>query len=355
MTYARPTWAALAAAALLAVAPAAPAAPVPAARGVGTRLIPDRAHFVLVVNVRQALASPLYAANLRKVVEELLKNERVPKPVRDAVPVLLRDVDRLTVVTEDACFSEGPGGGPILIAEGRLGPEWLKARAGELNAAVPDALKEADQSGVTAFEGMAAPRGPGGYLLAPDRNTVVFVPTKELFAECVAKSAGKRVTALKHGALREQLRKMTPETAVQWVGVKEMVYSMRYTGVAVPGGKTEFERKLSRLGDEGIEALTGSVSAGDSLAVRVVLSTRDADTAEQFVAKTHTMLKEMTEEFRRELPRHKGLGPVLDCLQGVKVAADGKVLDVRGRLTAEALLGVVQTIAETSGVAPPGK
>jgi hypothetical protein len=322
---------------------------------VSTKLLPDDAHFLVVVNVRQALASPLYAANLRKAVEDALKNEKTPPPVRDAVPVLLRDVDRLTVVTDDACFSEGPGGGPILIAEGRLGPDWLRARAKELNAAVPGVLKEADQNGVAAFEVAAPPAGPGGYFLAPDRNTVVFVPQKEQAKEFLEKAAGKRATALKHPALREQLRNMTPDAAVQWVGVQEMVFGATSKSAAGPGGKRTAERKLQRLGDEGIEGVSGSLTVDDALQFRLTLTARDADVAGKFLQETNKVLEEMAKELQRELPRHKGLEPVLKEIGGVKVAQDGKSVAVTGRFTAETVRGLVQTWAEEVGLAPPGK
>src|SRR5919202_323461 len=112
---------ALAALTLLGFTLAAPSAPVPRPGGPSVpkleKYLLDDTDFVLLVNVKQVLSSPMYKKNFEKLVEEFLKQPAAQAILQDAGFDPLKDVEWAAVYTGRSChprdgmppdFNSGP-------------------------------------------------------------------------------------------------------------------------------------------------------------------------------------------------------------------------------------------------------
>src|SRR5262249_26961726 len=148
-------------AALLAPAAPAAAAPAPPSRPDLSRFLLDDTDFVLVVNVKQILASPLFTKHYQKQAQEFLKND-VVKPWLEGTDFdPLRDVERLTVVLGPSCFptDQAGEGGPVVFVQGRFDPDKLRAKAEKMAESMPALLKAHAVGDAKVFElrGAAGP------------------------------------------------------------------------------------------------------------------------------------------------------------------------------------------------------
>src|SRR5215469_136225 len=146
------TW--LLAVALLASALPAAAAPAPAARPDLSRFLIDDTDFVLVVNVKQILASPAFTRNYQKDVEGLLQSDIVKPWLEGTGFDPLKDVERLIVVMGRSCHptENDTAHGPLLFLQGRFDPDKLRAKADKLAESMPGLLKSHTLDGVKVYE-----------------------------------------------------------------------------------------------------------------------------------------------------------------------------------------------------------
>src|ERR1700722_13302674 len=99
------------------------AAPLPEAPLLTDKYLLDDADFVLVANVKQILASPVYKKSYDKVVGDFLKEEKVASLLKDLGVDPLKDVDRVCAVMGRSFFpggKAGAGSGPLLLVQGRF-------------------------------------------------------------------------------------------------------------------------------------------------------------------------------------------------------------------------------------------
>jgi hypothetical protein len=337
------TW--LPAAALLAFCLPAPAAPAPAPKAVNEQYLPDDADFVLVVNVREIAASPLYTRHFQKQLQELLKTDGVPQGLRDLLTALPRDVERLTVAIGRSGYGQPEDtahSGPTIVVEGRPTALWgaLKRLAGD----VPGIVKATTVGEADVYQIAGGPGGPSGFAVLPDAKTLVLAPRKEQIAEVLEKAAGEKRTKLRSQALRELLGGLSPEQTIGFVGTKEMVTDVMVTST-VRMGQRVTEAKYNTLADSGIDSLRGSVQVGEDIKGRVTLTAKDEDTAKRLSRDMNKGLDMIRAECKREAARQKELLPVLKALESVKIGANGPAIALEAQGGAEILESVLTLFA----------
>ncbi len=343
------TW--LLAIVLLALAVPAAAAPAPAARPDLSRFLIDDTDFVLVVNVKQILASPAFTKHYQKQVEGLLQNEAVQPWLEGTGFDPLKDVERLVVVMGRSCHASEThdDGGPLVFLQGRFDPDRLRAKVDKLAESMPGALQALTIDGLKAYE-LKAPGFVGiGCLL--DRHTFLLTHRKDQVTDAVARFTGKQKVALKFNALKPLLEKMSPDDSVSFVGLGEMVLGTSVS-VSKDGMKTTRTVKHFTLGEQGIASIQGAVTVGDEAKGRATLTAK-SDEAAKKVAKGMTDGLGMAKaELQRVVEKQPQFAPAVALLQSVRITSKGRTITLEGQADAEAVKVLPTLIFGVSAGAP---
>jgi hypothetical protein len=332
-------------AALLAPAAPAAAAPAPAARPDLTRFLLDDTDFVLVVNVKQVLSSPLCTRNFQKQVQDLLQSDAV-KPWLDGAGFdPLKDVERVIAVMGRSCHpSEQPGeAGPVIFVQGRFDPDKLRAKADKMAESMPALLKAHVVGDAKVFE-LRGAAGSIGFGCLLDRGTVVVAPRKDQVAEARARFAGKKKVELKYKALKPLLDKMSPDDAVGFVGLGEMV-----TGTVVmeksDGVKSTRTVTYHTLGEQGIASIQGSVIVRDDAKGRATLTAKSEGQGKKLAKEMTDGLGMAKAELQQVVEKQPQFAPVLNALQTVRITGKGRTITLEGQADAEAVKRVPDLLA----------
>jgi hypothetical protein len=327
----------LLAAALLAPAAPAAAAPAPAARPDLSRFLLDDTDFVVVVNVKQILASPAFTKNYQKQVQELLKNVAVKPWLEGTGFDPLKDVERLVVVMGRSCHpAEQPGeAGPVVFVQGRFDPDKLRAKADKMAESMPALLKAHAVGDAKVYE-LRGGAGSIGFIRLLDRGTVMFAPRKDQIADAAARYTGKMKVVLKHKALKPLLDKMKPDDSIGFVGLGSMVTGSSVS-VSNDGMKTTRTVKHFTLGEQGIDSIQGAVTVGAEAKGRVTLTAKGDAEAKKLLKEMNDGLGMARAEIQRAVERQPQLAPMLTALQSVRIAGKGRTITVEGQADAEAV------------------
>ena len=336
-TLTRPrTW--LLAAALLAAAVPAAAAPAPAARPDLTKLLIDDTDFVVVVNVKQILASPAFTKNYQKQAEGLLQNDAVKPWLEGTGFDPLKDVERLTLVMGRSCHpSENHDeAGPLLYAQGRFDADKLRAKADKLMESKPGLLKAHTLDGVKVYE-LAPPRGdPRGFVCLLDGHTLLFAQRKEQVSDALARFAGKKKVELKYPALKLLLDKMSPDDSVSFVALGESVMGSSVT-VRNDGMKTTRTVTYHTMGEQGIANLQGAVKVGDEAKGKATITAKSDETAKKLAKEMTDGLGMAKAELQRAAEKEPQVVPMVAVLQSVRITSKGRTVALEGQADAEAV------------------
>lgn len=329
------TW--LLTALLLAPALPAAAAPSPAARPDLSKLLIDDTDFVLVVNVKQILASPAFTKNYQKQAEALLQSDAVKPWLEGSGFDPLKDVERLVVVMGRSCHPLEDGNdeaGPLLYLQGRFDPDKLRAKADKMAESMPALLKAHAVGDTRAFE-LRGAAGAIGFVTLLDRSTAVFAPRKDQVADAAARFAGKKKVELKYKALKPLLDKMSPEDSVSFVALGEMVTG---TSVSVHNDGMKTTRTVTHrtLGEQGIASLQGAVRVGDQAKGTATITAKDDAAAKKLAKQMTEGLGMAKAEIQRAAERQPQLVPIVAALQSVRLTGKGRTIALEGQADAEA-------------------
>jgi hypothetical protein len=306
-----------------------------------SRFLLDDTDFVLVVNVKQILASPAFTKVYQKQVEELLQSAAVKPWLKGTGFDPLKDVERLIMAMGRSCHPSDTAddAGPLVFVQGRFDPDKLHAKVAELAESVPGGLQTHTFDGIKAYElkVRAAPSGIGCLL---DRHTLLLgPPRKELIADAAARYAGKKKVELKHKALKPLLDKMNAEDSVSFVGLGEMVTGTTVT-VRNDGMKTTRTVTVHTLGEQGIDSLQGSVTIRDDAKGRVTLTAKSEEQGKKLTKEMNDGLAMARAELQRAVEKEPQLAPVLPVLQSVRITGKGRTITLEGQGDAEGLKGL---------------
>lgn len=331
---------------------AAPA-PQPTAASLDKYLLDDT-DFLVVVEVKKILASPLFAKQFRPLVENFLKSEAAQVWLKDAGFDPLRDIDRVLVVMDRNSHPSQESlssSGPVVLLQGRFNKDKLQAKMSQLIKDAPQGVKVEEQGEgvyrVTLF-------GPQFFLAQLDRNTLILTEKKERIVEAQEKASGKKKTALKYPSVRAFLKQRKSDQAVQIVADADFIGSTQYA-VKGNGGAVIREVKHTTLGDMGILSLLGNFTVGDKIKGGVTLKTADADKAKERAAKVQAGLDQAKTELAREVQRHKELEPVAKILDAITIEPREATVRISGEMEGDAIRAAFSSwfMARSGAVPPP--
>jgi hypothetical protein len=333
--------------AVLALPLAAPAAPAPdtdpeptSAAPALDRFLPDDSHFVLSIDVKAAVSSPLLSKHLKKDAQTLLATPAVAQVLKDAGVDPLKDVDRLVMSMGNSCFPASRSDqGPVLLAVGRFNENKLRA-------VLADKGKTVEVGKAKVYEVQAL--GPGkGYVAVLGRNAVLLAPNQALIAEALDKAANKRKTRLTSKELAAALKNFKKDHAVQMVGLEEMVVGSMVSSTSDGTGKTVTTVKHTRLGEGGFKRIDLAVAVKDGLKGTLTLGVKDRMALakmEALVKATHQQMVEAATKVAQAEPK---FAPAAAAVRKVKLSTKGDGITIAAEADAEAVKSLLLAIGFT--------
>jgi hypothetical protein len=324
--------------ALLALGLPAGAAPVrPTTPGVLPSLekyMPNDADGVLLFNVKQVLASPLYTKNFKTKFDTLLAKDEVKPYLKDIGFDPMKDIGHLAVILSRSCHSEtfGKGDGPILMVFGKFDPAKMKKKLEGLAKEHPKVVKISDATGGKLYEiGQFYGNGPG-YAAILDKGTLIIGPRKEHATDALAKANGKKRTKLKYPALTAALKKWKAKTSVQGIALESMVVDTTYHfEKGAGGGKKIFHT----LGERGFKLGVLNVQVKDDAAGKCTLSVKDKAKLKDLLKKWTDGKAEIVREGRRAAEMEAGFGPMINFLENLTLKGTTDAIVIEGKASAQ--------------------
>jgi hypothetical protein len=293
------------------------------------RYLPDDTEIVVNVNVRQILDSPLVKKHALEKLRDLVKGlDQVDDVLKDLGLDPFTDLDRVIAARPDS--PERDRG--LLIAHGRFDLAKFKARG-----------EEAAQNNGDVLKIHKVPDGKGGQFLVyevavpahdeevplfvalPEKTTVLASFGKDYVVDALRKSGQKAVPALKSKEFQALLEKMDVGQSL----------SLAALGSALTRGTGRDATKEARDVLEKIDAAGGGVTLGEGIRVELVISTRSADDARQLKASADAGLNQALALLGLVANADKNFNPVLDIVKTLKVTAKGKLVTLKGEVSAD--------------------
>jgi hypothetical protein len=317
---------------LLALALPAPAAPVPSGGVQVEKYLPDDADFVLIVNVKEALATPAYTKHYQKQVETLLKMAPVQEALKGTGVDPLRDIERVIVAVGPSSHRAdptGPGGGPFVILEGRFDPMKLRARADQAVKDHPGIFKPQTIGDARVYE-IATP-GLQIWVAPLSENAVGVAPAKELLGDMLAKAAGTKKTSLKNATMQKLLAKLDPKDVISGAAASELIVGTAVSTTVDGTGKRETKVTHHRLGDVGIASIVGGLTVGEDVKGKVTITAKNEEAGRTLAGQIKNGLDQAIKEGTREAARNKEILPLVEALKGVQVTPTGTTITLQGQ------------------------
>jgi len=324
------------------------------------KYLPDDTSEVFVVNVKQAIASPLFTKNYQKLADDMLKQDVVQKLLKDSGFDPFKDVDRATIsmgrgsykmkVISDGKGRASNGPFPFVIVEGRFDAAKLQARAKQFATDMPTRFKQ-HQVGDTAVWEFVEDSLNSHYFALLGKNMLVYGSLKDQVTDALERAAGKKKAMPKTKDLSALIAKMDAKQAVSWVmtGETSLGLSVKATFGRPGAGAVREITAFHPLSEQSIENIAGGMTVGDDIQVRAVVAFKDADKAKE----TAKLIEGGIGEGIKELAGAKEAAPLLDSLKTVKVATQDKTATVQGQATAAAINAALTFLGTSQKGAAP--
>jgi hypothetical protein len=295
-----------------------------AARAAGPdKLLPADSEFVLTVNVKQLLGSPLVQKRGLAAAKDALKSvEEVNQVLQDLGFDPFTDLDRVTIA--------GPGGNEqdrgLMIARGRFDLEKFKTRADRAIQDEPEVLKARKAGGGIVYEVTPPGHETPLFVALLNKTTIVASPGKDYVVDAMKKEAGKAEGDIKDKNFRAVLARMDDKQSLAFAAV----------GSAFKGGDLGSAGELF----EKIDAVGGGLTIGDEIKLEVVLSSSSEDDAKKIKDTVNTGINSGIALLGLATGDNKELEKILDVLKTIKATAKDKTVTLKARIGAELLEGM---------------
>jgi hypothetical protein len=312
----RVRWAALA----LALAVLCQATPARAA--VPTKYLPDDSEIVFTVNVRGFLDAPLVKKNLLDMAKEFLKNQKFQKELAAVGFDPLKDLDGMTYAVPDAA---DPHKG-LTIITGKFDTEKIQQKAAEFAKKNDKVLKISKTGNYQLWELTPPNEDKTIYIVLVDKTTLLASTGKEQVTDALAKADGKKKTELKKKTLANLLKKTD----------KKQTFCFFALGTALAKIEIPNVGEQAKAVLDEIKSLSGAVTVGADIKVRINVGTKTAAKAKQLSKKVNQGL--LVAQTFLALQSDERLAPVADLLKTVKARAKESTVTVTFTITKELIL-----------------
>jgi hypothetical protein len=346
---------------LLALALPAQAAPLPS-RGAPNfgKHLPDDTDFVLVLNAKRVLASPMFTRHYEKLVREALKHPLAQTWLEGTGFDPLADVEYVVLSTGKSCFPDNPeeyrkgGAGPLILVQGKFDADKLHARLAKLAKLAkegPDKVHVHGEGRGKFYELKGLLPYQAAFLVV-GKDVLILTVRRDRAEEALARVMGKTKSRLKYKEVADFVKKFDPDAAAQVLALGSSIWGTTVSN-RFDGGMPTTTVKHTTLSDAGITRLQGKVTVKEEIAGSAALQTKDAMTARALADQMQAGLAEATRELERMVGRDKKIKPLLEAFRGVKVEAKGPAVGVKFKGGPKALEGMFHLFSARAAAAPP--
>lgn len=297
----------------------------PASAAEVDKLLPADTEFVVNINIRQVLGSELLKKFGLDKAKEALKNEG---PVSEVLQSLgfdpFKDLDRLTIAS--------PGGAEqdrgLIIIRGTFDTEKFNARAAEVQKANADALKlhkVADGSGGQhlVYEAMIPDQPVSIFVAIAGKDVILASPGKDYVVDGLKRMTGKAAAGLRNKDMQTLLEKMDEKQSLSIAGLGS---ALAKSGNLPDNAKDMLEK---------LEAIGGGLTVTDEVKLEIVLAAKTPEAAKEIDKTVGDGLNQALGLVALFAGQKKELAPAIDVLKTVRSTAKGKLVTIKGQVTAD--------------------
>lgn len=287
------------------------AAPSPAAES--DKLLPNDANFVVTINVKQMLDSPLFKKLDDKfnIKDALKKNAETKQAIETIGLDPLKDLDQVVL-----SGSGGKQDEALVLIQGNFDKTKLEAAASKAALDDKNGLKILKEGGYTVYEMTNKKDAQIVYGAIVDNSTIVASPKKDYVLEALDKKAGKKPAAMKKD-LADLLAKADAKQSVSVVVAVSQ-------GLGGPGAQ-EIADKLKNI--------VGGINVTDDIKLSFNLAAKDETAAKDVAKQIDEGLGQVKAFAGIMAAQNKQLAPVIDVLGTLKVEAKGTSINLKGEVS----------------------
>lgn len=303
------------------------------------KYLPDDTERVVVVNLKQILASEVVKSqpDARGELEEVLGRfagiHAVQKYLAEAGLNAYRDVRTVTYV-----YAPGKEPGPSLVI-----------LEGEFDAGKPtDAVKGggtvlAVKSGDTIMYAVTPRGGKQVFAALVGRSTLIAAPTEQALADSLARAAGTKKSALRK-EIRQSLEAMGGEQSVAFVAGGTALARL-VAGAGIPN--TENAAAVLRM----MDVVAGGVTLGQDIRFQLLVNAEGEPTAKTLAESAGSAVRILTTLARQTAEKDEKYLPVVEVVNALRVSAEGTGVRLRGGVS----LDTVEKLLANFPVSRPAK
>jgi hypothetical protein len=274
---------------------------------------PSDTQFVLIVNVKQILGSPLVKKDLPKIKDHLKNAGDVQTTLTNLGFDPFTDLDSLVVC---AVGASDPEKGVVLI-KGKFNTEKFQALGQDLAKKLGNQLKVHKEGSNTIYEA-DVPNVPQPIFLGlVDGSTIVAGAKKGSVTDAFEIKAGKKNSGLKK-EVTGLLEKAKASQSISFVAL----------GSALPNEVPLAEQIIS---------ITGGITLGEDIQTEVDINTKDADGAKKLKAEVENGLNTAKGILPLLTQDNKQLAPLTELLDVLKISDKDKSVTIKGTVTKDAI------------------
>jgi hypothetical protein len=277
------------------------------------KLLPNDANFVVTINIKQMIASPLFKKlddkfNLK---DALKKNAEAKQAIETIGLDPLKDIDQVILSGNGSKQDEA-----LILVLGKF--DKAKLEAAGVKAAQDDknGLKILKEGGATVYEMTNKKDGQVVYGVIVDNTTIAASPKKDYVLDVLDKKAGK-----KKGTLKKDLTDL--------LGKADLKQSVSVVMVVPQGlGGAEAAEVTDKL-----KNITGGINITDDVKINFDMAAKDENGAKEVAKKLDEGLGQVKAFAGIMAAQNKPLAPVVDILGTFKVEAKGSSVNVKGEVS----------------------
>jgi len=277
------------------------------------KLLPNDANFVVTINIKQMIASPLFKKlddkfNLK---DALKKNPDAKQAIETIGLDPLKDIDQVVLSGSGAKEDEA-----LILILGKFDKTKLEAAAVKAAQDDKNGLKILKEGGTTVYEMTNKKDGQVVYGVIVDGTTIAASPKKDYLFDVLDKKVGKKPSASKK-ELTELLAKADAKQSVSVV----VVVTQGLGGAQA----AEITDKLKNI--------VGGINITDEVKISFDMAAKDENSAKDVAKKLDEGLGQVKAFAGIMAAQNKPLAPVVDILGTFKVEAKGSTVNVKGEVS----------------------
>ncbi|MBL8793550.1 MAG: hypothetical protein JNM56_06585 [Planctomycetia bacterium] len=318
---------------------------LPARAAVPDKYLPADTDAVVIINVQQILASPLFKTHYQTLVQDLLKsNDDVQKTLKGLNLDPLKDIDqvvfangeslyRLTKGTVNGKTVYGSNGGYFFLIKGRFDLPKFRVQAEQLAKEKGAFPVKAQKTGTIQYYEVDV--GRTLFVGLVDATTIAVSSRAEPVVEALEKAAGKRKTGF-------QLKELVP--AITKLDAKKSV-SIAVTGnagfgldadVMKVGGKIVEKPVKQTISQDGLDAINGSIQITDGIVGEVQVSVKGANVAKDVAKALQEDLNDSIELIFKTFINYPKLAPAAEFVKAITIKVkDNKTVVIDANVSAK--------------------